>query len=322
MESQTLKDWGPEKLAFGPVPSRRLGRSLGVNNIPPKICSYSCIYCQLGRTKDFSAVREHFFGPERIFEAVQGKVKSSEEKIDHITFVPDGEPTMDLDLGRSIERISVLGIDTAVITNSSLMSRQDVRDDLSGADLVSLKIDTVDSSVWKKIDRPHGDLKLDGILEGIGSFAGSYRGTLETETMMVKGINDSSELMERTARFIGELSPKIANISIPTRPPAEDWVSKPDEESLNNAYQIFRDHVDEVRLLIGYEGSSFSSLNEFESDILSITSVHPMREDAVRKLLERKGKEWDSMERLLEKNAIKRVDYEGRSFYLRNFEQT
>ncbi|MEA3559432.1 MAG: radical SAM protein, partial [Candidatus Thermoplasmatota archaeon] len=80
-------------------------------------------------------------------------------------------------------------------------------------------------------------------------------------------------------------------------------------------------HVDEVRLLIGYEGSSFSSLNEFESDILSITSVHPMREDAVRKLLERKGKKWDSMERLLEKNAIKRVDYEGRSFYLRNFEQ-
>ncbi len=323
MAAQILKDWEPEKLAFGPVPSRRLGRSLGVNNIPPKICSYSCIYCQLGRTKDLSAVREHFFGPEKIFKAVSSKVRSAEkmdQKIDYITFVPDGEPTLDLDLGRSIELISDLGIDIAVITNSSLMSRQDVRDDLSLADLVSIKIDTVDDLTWRKINRPHRDLKLDNILDGIRSFSKGYSGTLETETMMVNGINDSEEMAHQTAEFLGEISPKIANISIPTRPPAEDRVSKPDEESLNTAYQIFGDHVDDVRLLIGYEGGDFASLGDVEKDILSITSVHPMREDAVRKLLERKGKEWDQMERLVKRRAIKRVEYEGRSFYIRNLE--
>ena len=323
MNAQTLNDWDPEKLAFGPVPSRRLGRSLGVNNIPPKICSYSCIYCQLGRTKDFSSEREHFFGPEKIFEAVYNKVRSAEKtdrKIDYITFVPDGEPTLDVDLGRSIELISDLGINTAVITNSSLMSRQDVRDDLSLADLVSLKVDTVDDMTWRKINRPHGDISLEGILEGIRSFSKEFNGTLETETMMVNGINDSEELVHRTAEFLGEVSPKTANISIPTRPPAEDQVSKPSEDSLNTAYQIYRKHVGEVRLLIGYEGSGFASLGDVEKDLLSITSVHPMREDAVRKLLERKGKEWDQMERLVKRRAIKRVEYEGRSFYLRNLE--
>ena len=148
---EKLRDHGPVNLVFGPVPSRRLGRSMGVNNIPPKICSYSCIYCQLGRTNNFSIDRKRFYGPEKIFEAVSNKVNSSEEKdekIDHITFVPDGEPTLDLDLGRSIELISDLGINIAVITNSSLMNNRAVRGDLKKADLVSLKIDTVDQHIW------------------------------------------------------------------------------------------------------------------------------------------------------------------------------
>ncbi|MCK5773333.1 MAG: radical SAM protein [Thermoplasmata archaeon] len=323
MIAQTLENWDPEKLAFGPVPSRRLGRSLGVNNIPPKICSYSCSYCQLGRTKDLSAERGHFFGPEKIFEAVSSKVGSAEkmdQKIDYITFVPDGEPTLDIDLGRSLELISDLGVKTAVITNSSLMYREDVRDDLSLADLVSIKVDTVDELTWRKINRPHRDLKLDDILDGIRSFSKGYNGTLETETMMVNGINDSEEPIKATADLIGVISPSIANISIPTRPPAEKWASRPSEDSLNMAYQIYRKQTSEVRLLIGYEGGGFASLGDVEKDLLSITSVHPMREDAVRKLLERKGKEWDQMERLVKRRAIKRVEHEGRSFYLRNLE--
>ena len=319
----TLQDHGPEHLVFGPVPSRRLGRSLGVNNIPPKICSYSCIYCQLGRTGDFSAERRTFFGPERIFEAVSGKVRSAEEmdrKIDFITFVPDGEPTLDIDLGRSIELISELGINTAVITNSSLMSRQDVRDDLSLANLVSLKVDTVDDMTWRKIDRPHGSISLDGILEGIRSVSREYNGKLETETMLLDGVNDSEELVNQTARFLGDISPSTANISIPTRPPAEDLVSKPSEGSLNMAYQIFKKHMKEVRLLTGYEGNSFASLGDVEKDLLSITSVHPMRENAVLELLEKKEEGWPLLEKLMKCGAIKRTEYEGKTFYIRNLE--
>ncbi len=323
MMAQTLENWEPEKLAFGPVPSRRLGRSLGVNNIPPKICSYSCIYCQLGRTKDLSAEREHFFGPEKIFEAVSSKVRSAEkmgQKIDHITFVPDGEPTLDIDLGRSIELISDLGVRTAVITNSSLMSRQDVRDDLSLADLVSLKVDTVDDLTWRRINRPHRDLKLDDILDGIRSFSKEFDGTIETETMMLGGINDSMELIQQTAEFIGMISPSTANISIPTRPPAEDRALKPSEDSLNMAYQIYKKQMSEVRLLIGYEGGGFASLGDVEKDLLSITSVHPMREDAVLELLEKNGEDWPLLERLMEHGAIRRTEYEGQTFFIRNLE--
>jgi len=111
-------------IAFGPVPSRRLGRSLGINNIPPKICTYSCIYCQLGRTIKMQVEREGFYEPEQILDSVRDKVeraRESEESIDYLTFVPDGEPTLDVNLGCEIELLEPLGLKTAVITNGSLI---------------------------------------------------------------------------------------------------------------------------------------------------------------------------------------------------------
>jgi len=107
-------------LTFGPVPSRRLGQSLGINNIPPKICSYSCVYCQVGRTLHMQAERKAFYKPEEILKAVERKVKDAKNKgegIDYLTFVPDGEPTLDINLGKEIELLKQLGIKIAVITN-------------------------------------------------------------------------------------------------------------------------------------------------------------------------------------------------------------
>ena len=124
-------------IAFGPVPSRRLGRSMGVNNIPPKVCTYACVYCQLGRTTDMGIQRCTFHGPEEILDAVRDKVQKagqSGEPIDYLTFVPDGEPTLDVRLGREIELLRALGIKIAVITNASLIWREDVREDLRKAD--------------------------------------------------------------------------------------------------------------------------------------------------------------------------------------------
>ena len=111
-------------IAFGPVPSRRLGRSLGINNIPAKVCSYSCIYCQLGRTIKISVERRAFYNPEKVFENVRRKVEEAKirgEKIDYLTFVPDGEPTLDLNLGVEMELLKGMGIPIAVLTNSSLL---------------------------------------------------------------------------------------------------------------------------------------------------------------------------------------------------------
>ena len=119
-------------IVFGPIPSRRLGKSLGINNVPPKICSYSCVYCQLGNTDYMSLKRRVFFSPQKIFDEAAEKVyqlKRKGEKIDYITFVPDGEPTIDINLGKIIEKLRKLGIKIAVISNASLIWIKEVQYD-------------------------------------------------------------------------------------------------------------------------------------------------------------------------------------------------
>ncbi len=307
-------------IAFGPVPSRRLGRSLGINNIPPKICTYSCIYCQLGRTMKMQVKRRAFYEPEEILQDVHNKVEKTRETgeaIDYLTFVSDGEPTLDINLGREIERLRPLGIKIAVITNGSLIGREDVREDLLGADWVSLKMDSTRRDIWRKIDRPHGTLRLDSILDGALEFASEFKGELVTETMLVEGVNDDDDHIREVAGFLARLRPAIAYLAIPTRPPAEEWVRPPGEEVINRAYQIFSEKVNRVEYLIGYEGNAFAFTGDVEEDLLSITSVHPMREDAVSEFMARAGADWSVVHRLIAQDQLVESKYDGLTFYMR-----
>ncbi len=307
-------------IAFGPVPSRRLGRSLGINNIPPKICTYSCVYCQLGRTIKMQVERRAFYEPEEVLRDVQGKVEKTKEvgeSIDYLTFVPDGEPTLDINLGREIELLRPLGIKIAVITNGSLIGREDVREDLLGADWVSLKMDSTRREIWRKIDRPHGTLRLASILDGALEFAREFKGELATETMLVEGVNDGDDHIREVAGFLARLRPATAYLAIPTRPPAEEWVRPPGEEVINRAYQIFSEKVDRVEYLIGYEGNAFAFTGNVEEDLLSITSVHPMREDAVSEFLARARVGWAVARELVEQGRLVETRYAGRKFYVR-----
>jgi len=302
-------------IAFGPVPSRRLGFSLGVNNIPPKICSYSCVYCQIGRTKRMQTKRETFFDPEKIIENVKKKMESK-VKIDYITFVPDGEPTLDANIGYEIEKLKDFG-KVAVITNSSLLWRDDVRSDLLKADLVSVKIDSVDETIWRKINRPHGSLSLRKILEGIKDFSKEFDGKLITETMLVRGLNDDPELAEKMAEFIAELNAK-AYLSIPIRPPAEKWVLPANKETVEIWREIFSEKV-EVECLVIPEEDSFAYTGDLEEDLLSILSVHPMRENSLKKFLEKANSNWDFIEKLIEEGKIQEKEYGNVRFYIRKF---
>ncbi len=307
-------------IAFGPVPSRRLGRSLGINNIPPKICTYACVYCQLGRTIKMQVERQPFYEPEEVLSVVRDKVTSAldqDEAIDYLTFVPDGEPTLDLNLGVEIAALRELGIRIAVISNASLIWREDVRAELMSADWVSLKVDAVRLPTWRQIDRPHGSLTLQAILDGIRTFADDFKGDFVTETMLVEGVNDNEDDLVEIAEFLGEVQPAIAYLSIPTRPPAEDWVRAVNEESINLAYQLVGKKVDHVELLLGYEGNAFSSTGDAEEDILSITAVHPMREDALRHLLKEAGSSWDLVAELIQQGKLVELQHLGKSFYLR-----
>jgi len=309
-------------IAFGPVPSRRLGRSLGINNIPPKHCPYSCVYCQVGRTTDMQVRRQKFYPIKDILADVEEKValsKESGEPIDYFTFVPDGEPTLDIDLGREIEGLKGLGIKIAVITNASLLSYEDVREDLFGTDLVSLKVDSVEESVWKRINRPHGALDLSSVLGGIVRFAQEYKGKLLTETMLVRGLNDDDLGLRKTADFLAELNPDCAYLSVPTRPPAENWARAPSEATINRAYQIMNGRMANVEYLVGYEGNAFAFTGNAKEDLLSITAVHPMREEAIREFLARAKTDWSTVDWLLNQDELAEVEHEGRKFYVRRF---
>lgn len=255
------------RYAYGPVPSRRLGKSLGINNIPAKTCTYSCAYCQVGRTTQLWYDRQAFYKPEDILRDVQhrvAKTREALERVDYLAFVPDGEPTLDINLGEEIHLLKTLDIPIAVITNSALLWREDVRKELAEADWVSLKIDAVQETIWQKIDRPHKALSLSRILDGILAFRKEFTGKLVTETMLIGGLNDSVGCVQGIADFLNKLQPSLAYLSVPTRPPAENWVRFPKDEILNRTYQLFADQVKRVELLIDYEGDSFAFTGSVE----------------------------------------------------------
>jgi wyosine [tRNA(Phe)-imidazoG37] synthetase (radical SAM superfamily) len=309
-------------IAFGPVPSRRLGRSLGINNIPPKICTYSCVYCQVGKTRRMQVERCPFYEPEDIIKSVGEQVKKARKKgesIDYLTFVPDGEPTLDANLGYEIDLLKSMGIKIGIITNASLIFRKDVREDLMKADWVSLKFDSIWKTSWRKINRPHRDLELDRILRGMLDFSKIFPGELVTETMLVGGIRSDADILKAMADFLLRLNPVKVYLTIPTRPPAETWVRLPLPEDINIAFQLFRAKLDQVEYLIGYEGNAFAFTGSVEEDLLSITSVHPMRQSAVSDFLKKAAADWPVVYKLMAQSKLVETEYEGQKFYLRNF---
>jgi len=306
-----------DSIVYGPVPSRRLGRSLGINNIPPKICSYSCVYCQLGRTVDMQIKRQNFYQSIELAHSVRKRVEQLRKKselIDYLAFVPDGEPTLDINLGEELELLGPLGIKLAVITNASLIWRKDVQQDLQKADLVCLKVDAVTPDIWQNINRSHKKIKLENILKGMLDFTRTFHGELISETMLIKGINDSRQEVDRVAAFLAELKPAKAYLATPTRPPAER-IEPATVQTLNIAYQAFSEKLNMVEFLTDYEGNSFISTGDIEDDLLSITAVHPMRKEAVEELCKKLGAGWETVQSLINKGRLAELDYQGKKFY-------
>jgi wyosine [tRNA(Phe)-imidazoG37] synthetase (radical SAM superfamily) len=316
----TLQDI--KTFAFGTVPSRRLRRSLGINNIPPKTCSYSCVYCQVGKTTNLTIDRQTFYKPEELTREVKRKISevtARNERINYLTFVPDGEPTLDLNLSKELYSLKQTGIPTAVITNASLLWHDYVNEDLRKADLISLKVDAVSEDLWRKVNRPHKYLDLEIVLDGIREFAEKFRGTLVSETMIIGNIDYGDEF-QKIAEFLSELKKlNKAYIAIPTRPPTENWVKTPNEDVMNAAFQAFSKKLgaNRVEYLMGYEGNAFVSTGNAEEDLLSITAVHPMREEAVEKFLEKADADWKVVEALLGENKLVKLEYEENTYYLR-----
>jgi len=304
---------------FGPVPSRRLGNSLGINIIPAKVCSYSCIYCQIGSTNQKQITQEVFYDSQEIYEEVCRKLDKIKSQIDYLTFVADGEPTLDKELSHKIDLLRPLGFKIAVISNSSLMMNKQVRESLLNADLVSLKVDAFGEIAWKEINRPEKSLQHEQILQGILSFGKDFSNTLLSETMLVKGVNDSEEEVQGVADFLGKMNPDVAYLAVPIRPPALDWVKPSAENTLVRAYQQLSSQCRKVETLTGYEGNEFGTTGNVEEDLLSIMAVHPMRNDAITEFLERNNEDWSVIDKLIAQNLLTQLEYQENTFYLRKF---
>ncbi|HID80191.1 MAG TPA: radical SAM protein [Ignisphaera sp.] len=311
-------------IVFGPVPSRRLGTSLGINNIPYKYCTYSCVYCQLGKTTNITIVRRDFYNPEKAVKDVKQIVSKLSERIDYITFVPDGEPTLDKNLGQTIRLLKrEIDIPIAVITNGSLLWREDVLNDIIEADLISVKVDAGDEDTWRKINRPHQRLNFNKVLKGLNELAKRFTGVLITETMLVKNLNTHRNIFEKVLDVLSVLTPHRAYIAIPIRPPTEEWVEAPSTTELSELYNLASSRLGKNRVhLLDYpEPSRFimsESIDSVKEYVLSMIEVHPLSMDHLSHILAKKNIDMERfLKELLDEDLINIVEYKGRRFIVR-----
>jgi wyosine [tRNA(Phe)-imidazoG37] synthetase (radical SAM superfamily) len=237
------------------------------------------------------------------------------EQVDYLTFVPDGEPTLDVNLGELTCLLKPLGVKIAVITNSSFFWHKDVCQDLSEADWVSMKIDAANEESWRRINKPHPLLSFDAIRDGILVFAEKFHGELTTETMLVKNVNDTTEHARELAGLLARIQPGTAYVTIPTRPPTEQEVAPPEEKQFNKACQVISGCGCRVVCLKEEEEGLFTSTGDVVQDLLSITAVHPMEEASVRRYLQARNANWKVVEVLLTKGELVELHYSGKRFF-------
>lgn len=280
------------KYVFGPVPSRRLGQSLGIDPIPLKTCNWNCVYCQLGRTMPLTNERREYVLDENIlFEVAQALKSRANGGIDWVTFVGSGEPTLHSYLGEIIRRVKTLtALPVAVITNGSLLYLPEVRQELSVVDAVLPTLDAGIAELYRKINRPHPDITFERLVEGLVAFRREYRGKLWVEVMLVRGLNDSSEALSEIAGILEKVRPDAVHINLPTRPPAEIWVQPPDEDGLMRAISILGNIAEVVHRA---EGTfDLSGYEHVVDAVVAIVTRHPMRQDELERALTR----WSSGE--------------------------
>lgn len=309
-------------IAFGPIPSRRLGKSLGINNIPgTKVCTYSCIYCQVGSRCRMTDVRRSFYEPRYLIQEIAQHLGllQDDDKPDFLTFVSNGEPTLDIHLGEEIDLLKAFGIPVAVITNGSLLIDPLLRQELRYADWVSVKVDAGDAEIRNRINRPIPSSGFDTYVEGLLKFSEEFSGHLVTETMLVDGVNDGKSQLMDTIQLISRVKPAQSYLAIPTRPPPSLSVKSPPEEKLIQAYRLFTDAGLSGELLTGFEGTSFGHTGNVWNDILTIVGVHPLRDDAMQELLRKNRADEVVVQDLIRENLIREVYYDNHHYYIRKY---
>jgi len=299
---------------FGPVPSRRLGFSLGVDVVPFKTCSLDCVYCQLGRTTDKTIQRKEHVASGHVLREIEEVLKQG-KRIDYVTFSGSGEPTLNSGIGKMISRIKKLtSIPVAVLTNGTLLYQARTREDLMEADLVIPSLDTVTEGIFETVNRPYSSLKIDEVITGIDTFSQDFSGKIWLEIMLVKGINDSLEEIERVARVTGKMNLEKIQLNTVVRPPAEEFAGPLSRENLEN-----------IRILLGEKCGIIAEFRrptqrahavDVEKRILSMVKRRPLRlVDISQSLGVHRNEIIKYLEALEKKHEIRTKVYNNQVYY-------
>ncbi len=238
---------GRYRYLFGPVPSRRLGRSLGVDLLVGKICSYDCVYCQVGRTASLTAQRREIAPTEKVWAELEARFAEGVE-MDYVTFSGSGEPTLHTGLGTLIARLKDrTPYRVAVLTNGSLLWMDEVRRDLARADLVVPSLDAAVEEVWRKVNRPAPGLEFARVLDGLRAFCAERGEAVALEILLVAGVNDSPEHLEALARLVRELRVERVQLNTVTRPPSEDFAAPVSAAVLESLASMIGERCEVIR---------------------------------------------------------------------------
>jgi wyosine [tRNA(Phe)-imidazoG37] synthetase (radical SAM superfamily) len=303
------------KHVFGPVPSRRLGRSLGIDPIPFKTCNWNCVYCQLGRTSHPTNRRRDDVPPEEILAEVREAVSAhAPGEIDWVTFVGSGEPTLHANLGAMIRQVkTITQLPVAVITNGSLLYLPEVRRELAEANAVLPTLDAGSDHLYRRINRPMSELDFDRFVEGLVAFRQDYSGSLWVEVMLVDGLNDTEEALREIAAVLARVRPDQVHINLPVRPPCEPWVRVPRPESLDRAQSILG-AIAKVVVPTSQE-IAYERAEELDEAIAGMILRHPMREEELDQALGHSPGIAEALGRLAEQGRAQRIDRHGQVFW-------
>lgn len=302
------------RFIYGPVPSRRLGFSLGVDILPFKTCTLDCIYCQLGRTRRTSRRRRSWVPFKDVLGQVRGALRSG-QRIDAVTFSGSGEPTLNKDLGRLIRAIKKMTeIPVVVLTNGTLLGRKDVRTELAAADIVVPSLDAATEAVFRRVNRPHASLTAARMIEGLVEFRKGFCGRIWLEIMLVKGVNDSPAHLRALERAADRIRPDRIHLNTVVRPPAEIRARPLSPARLEKIRRQFGPRA-EVIASFGKKGQVAGS-SGLEHDVLATVGRRPVTvEDITAALGLHRDEVLKTLSHLLEKKSVRTVVHGGRTFF-------